>query len=363
MVSQNEFACVYMPACASACVHACVCVYLQKFLKNTYTHIRIHIHIYTHTYLHIHTHIHTYACIHTHTYTHAHIHTHLCVHIDFRLITYFNLFHSNQWCYKRDCWVEIMILYRTLKHVTKRVYFLKPFKWKYGFKPEDEFVHREILHQTAFLRCYTTTTTTITTTKIYPAITSATGFDNYEDEYKKFELKVPEYFNFAEDVLEKWSLKEENGIRNSSHPAFWWIDDDGNEIQWTFKEILEEANRVSNVLSDVCQIKHMYVVSCCFMLFHVVSCCFMLFHVVSCCFMLFHVVSCCFVLFRVVSCCFVLFRVVSCCFMLFHVVSCCFMLFHVVSYCVLNYLNLFVSFCEKLGYFMLLRNNAVVIVT
>ena len=42
----------------------------------------------------------------------------------------------------------------------------------------------------------------------YPAQYSATGFDNYDKEYANFKLDVPEHFNFAEDVLEKWAEKE-----------------------------------------------------------------------------------------------------------------------------------------------------------
>ena len=38
---------------------------------------------------------------------------------------------------------------------------------------------------------------------------SAAGFVNYEDERKSFDLPVPDFYNFAEDVIDKWARKEE----------------------------------------------------------------------------------------------------------------------------------------------------------
>lgn len=99
-----------------------------------------------------------------------------------------------------------------------------------------------------FLRCASNSI-------IYPATPSASGFNNYEEECQNHKIEVPEYFNFVKDVLEQWHVKESEGLRNSSNPAFWWVDDHNNELQWSFGDMLEEANRVSNVLSEICQIK------------------------------------------------------------------------------------------------------------
>ena len=82
---------------------------------------------------------------------------------------------------------------------------------------------------------------------LYPSAPSATGFDNYEEEYNKYlNIEVPEYFNFAEDVLGKWSALELSGERgvDDCPPAFWWIDDAGNELKWSFTQLLQEANKV-----------------------------------------------------------------------------------------------------------------------
>ena len=38
---------------------------------------------------------------------------------------------------------------------------------------------------------------------------SAVGFDNYEEEYAHFSLDIPERFNFARDVIDKWAELEE----------------------------------------------------------------------------------------------------------------------------------------------------------
>ena len=37
---------------------------------------------------------------------------------------------------------------------------------------------------------------------------SAVGFDNYDHEVKNFKLHVPEYFNFASDVIDVWAEKQ-----------------------------------------------------------------------------------------------------------------------------------------------------------
>lgn len=89
----------------------------------------------------------------------------------------------------------------------------------------------------------------------YKAEKSAVGFDNYEDELKQFKLEVPKYFNFAKDVLGEWCKKEKSGIRNAVPPAFWWVDDFGNELQWGFEELLQKSNQLSNILSDFCDVK------------------------------------------------------------------------------------------------------------
>ncbi|CAH3114733.1 unnamed protein product [Porites lobata] len=80
-----------------------------------------------------------------------------------------------------------------------------------------------------------------------PVFDSKVGFTDYEKERREFHLEVPEYFNFAE-VIDEWAEKEKNGNRAKGHPAFWWVDDKGNEIKWTFQELAKRSRRTANVL-------------------------------------------------------------------------------------------------------------------
>ncbi|MFZ5596087.1 MAG: AMP-binding protein [Bacillota bacterium] len=66
---------------------------------------------------------------------------------------------------------------------------------------------------------------------------------DYEKTYREFSLKVPEYYNFAGDVLDKWAEDPEK-------PAMWWIDDNGNEEKLTFLELCNRSRTVCNMLSE-----------------------------------------------------------------------------------------------------------------
>lgn len=61
---------------------------------------------------------------------------------------------------------------------------------------------------------------------------------------EKLDLKVPEYFNFAGDVLD-YLAKDPEKL------ALWWIDDDGNEIKKTFSQLCEDSRKVCNLLKDL----------------------------------------------------------------------------------------------------------------
>ncbi|XP_015744844.2 acyl-coenzyme A synthetase ACSM3, mitochondrial-like [Python bivittatus] len=70
-----------------------------------------------------------------------------------------------------------------------------------------------------------------------------------EPQYKD----VPEYFNFASDVLDKWSQKEKEGKR-PSNPALWWVGENGEEVQWNFQQLSSLSRKVANVLSEACNL-------------------------------------------------------------------------------------------------------------
>ncbi|XP_008842083.1 acyl-coenzyme A synthetase ACSM5, mitochondrial isoform X2 [Nannospalax galili] len=62
---------------------------------------------------------------------------------------------------------------------------------------------------------------------------------------------VPEYFNFAHDMLDLWSQLEKAGHR-PPNPAFWWVNGTGAEVKWTFEELGKQSRKAANVLEGVC---------------------------------------------------------------------------------------------------------------
>uniref|UniRef100_G1RP86 medium-chain acyl-CoA ligase n=1 Tax=Nomascus leucogenys TaxID=61853 RepID=G1RP86_NOMLE len=65
---------------------------------------------------------------------------------------------------------------------------------------------------------------------------------------------VPEYFNFAHDVLDVWSRLEEAGHR-PPNPAFWWVNGTGAEIKWSFEELGKQSRKAANVLGGACSLQ------------------------------------------------------------------------------------------------------------
>lgn len=66
---------------------------------------------------------------------------------------------------------------------------------------------------------------------------------DYDKTYKEFKWEVPEYFNFARDVLDYWAKDPEK-------LALFWVDDDGNEEKRTFAQLCEESKKLANVLKN-----------------------------------------------------------------------------------------------------------------
>uniref|UniRef100_A0A8C6A6Q1 medium-chain acyl-CoA ligase n=1 Tax=Marmota marmota marmota TaxID=9994 RepID=A0A8C6A6Q1_MARMA len=62
---------------------------------------------------------------------------------------------------------------------------------------------------------------------------------------------VPEYFNFAHDVLDVWSQLEKAGHR-PPNPAFWWVDGKGAEVKWSFEELGHRSRKAANILASTC---------------------------------------------------------------------------------------------------------------
>jgi acyl-coenzyme A synthetase/AMP-(fatty) acid ligase len=72
---------------------------------------------------------------------------------------------------------------------------------------------------------------------------AAHNMPDYETTRAEFRWETPEYFNFARDVLDRWS-------ENSRKLALWWVDDQGNEVKKTFAQLCQESRRVCNMLAQ-----------------------------------------------------------------------------------------------------------------
>ncbi|XP_021085051.1 acyl-coenzyme A synthetase ACSM3, mitochondrial isoform X1 [Mesocricetus auratus] len=80
------------------------------------------------------------------------------------------------------------------------------------------------------------------------------NFSNYESMKRDFKLEIPEYFNFAKDVLDQWSSVEKAGQR-LCNPAFWWIDGNGREVRWGFEELGYLSRKFANILTEACSLQ------------------------------------------------------------------------------------------------------------
>jgi acyl-coenzyme A synthetase/AMP-(fatty) acid ligase len=65
---------------------------------------------------------------------------------------------------------------------------------------------------------------------------------DYEAERRNFHLEVPEYFNFATDVIGKWA-SDPNKL------AMLWIGQNGEEQQLTFAHFAERSSRAANAFA------------------------------------------------------------------------------------------------------------------
>ncbi|XP_010161429.1 acyl-coenzyme A synthetase ACSM3, mitochondrial [Antrostomus carolinensis] len=74
---------------------------------------------------------------------------------------------------------------------------------------------------------------------------------SYYDSINQCKKELPEYFNFASDVLDEWSQLEKVG-RRPANPAFWWVNDEGEEVKWSFEELGFLSRKAANILSEAC---------------------------------------------------------------------------------------------------------------
>uniref|UniRef100_A0A8V0Z5J9 medium-chain acyl-CoA ligase n=1 Tax=Gallus gallus TaxID=9031 RepID=A0A8V0Z5J9_CHICK len=77
---------------------------------------------------------------------------------------------------------------------------------------------------------------------------------SYELIKQQYRPEVPEYFNFASDVLDRWAKVEKEG-KKTKNPALWWVDGDGEEVKWSFEELGVLSRKAANVLSGACSLQ------------------------------------------------------------------------------------------------------------
>ncbi|XP_033073720.1 acyl-coenzyme A synthetase ACSM1, mitochondrial isoform X1 [Trachypithecus francoisi] len=65
------------------------------------------------------------------------------------------------------------------------------------------------------------------------------------------DYEVPEEFNFASCVLDYWAQMEKEGKRGPN-PAFWWVNGQGDEVKWSFREIADLTRRTANIFTQTC---------------------------------------------------------------------------------------------------------------
>ena len=67
---------------------------------------------------------------------------------------------------------------------------------------------------------------------------------DYEAERRSFHLEVPEYFNFATDVIGKWAS-------DSKKLAMLWVGQHGEEEYITFAQFAERSSRSANAFAKL----------------------------------------------------------------------------------------------------------------
>ncbi|KAM3826532.1 acyl-coenzyme A synthetase ACSM3, mitochondrial-like isoform 2-T3 [Vipera latastei] len=78
---------------------------------------------------------------------------------------------------------------------------------------------------------------------------AAQNFTDYKSICEQYKPEVPEYFNFAKDVVDNWAQSEKEGRRLSS-PALWWVSDQGTQVKWSFEELALESKKAATLLSE-----------------------------------------------------------------------------------------------------------------
>lgn len=71
-----------------------------------------------------------------------------------------------------------------------------------------------------------------------------TEFSSYEDFKNNCKYKVPENFNFAYDIVDEYARLD------PEKPALVWLNDEGEEREFTFTDVKRESDKIANVLAS-----------------------------------------------------------------------------------------------------------------
>ena len=74
---------------------------------------------------------------------------------------------------------------------------------------------------------------------------SQTDFNSYQEFIDKFEIRIPEHFNFAFDVVDELALKTPDKI------AMVWCDDKGEEATFTFGQMKLFSDKAANFFTSI----------------------------------------------------------------------------------------------------------------
>ncbi|NXI89035.1 ACSM3 synthetase, partial [Rhipidura dahli] len=77
---------------------------------------------------------------------------------------------------------------------------------------------------------------------------------SYYESINQCKKELPEYFNFASDVLDEWARLEKDGSK-PANPAFWWVSEEGEEVKWSFEELGCLSRKAANVLCEACALQ------------------------------------------------------------------------------------------------------------
>ena len=81
-------------------------------------------------------------------------------------------------------------------------------------------------------------------TALYKEYVTRSKFSTYEDFLRNFQLKVPERFNFAYDVVDRL------GRECPNERALLWVNPAGEVHDFTYADIARESDRTANMLRD-----------------------------------------------------------------------------------------------------------------